>query len=117
MNLASPISEYLPAMKGLKVGVEKPDGTLELVPMQREPTVLDLLRHTSGLVYGLGSSAVRKLYRAANLDAATDGVDYIADSPECPFNSSRAHVGPMDLRTMSSGTSLKRSLAMRLEIL
>src|SRR2546430_16476267 len=58
----------------MKVGVEKKaeDGskTLELVPLERPITVLDLMRHTSGITYGFyGDSLVRKAYAAANLYA------------------------------------------------
>ena len=58
----------------MKVGVEKKadDGskTLELVPPTRPPTVLDLMRQTSGITYGFyGDSLVRKAYKAADLYA------------------------------------------------
>jgi CubicO group peptidase (beta-lactamase class C family) len=74
MQLADPVSRYLPEFKNLKVGVERAgaDGkpTLELVPMQREMTVQDLLRHTSGLTYGVfGKSLVKSEYGRANIDA------------------------------------------------
>jgi len=56
----------------VKVGVEKKadDGTtvLDLVPPDRPPTVLDLMRHTSGITYGFyGDTMVRKAYRAAEI--------------------------------------------------
>jgi CubicO group peptidase (beta-lactamase class C family) len=58
----------------MKVGEEKKaeDGTktLELVPLVRPITILDLLRHTSGITYGFyGDSLVRKAYKEANLYA------------------------------------------------
>jgi len=58
----------------MKVGVEKKaeDGTktLELVPLSRPITILDLMRHTSGITYGFyGDSLVRKAYAAADLYA------------------------------------------------
>ncbi len=40
-----PISRYLPELKDRTVGMDR-------APAQREPTVLDLLRHTSGYPYG-----------------------------------------------------------------
>jgi len=44
--------------------------TLELVPPNRPPTVLDLMRQTSGVTYGFyGDSLVRQAYRAANIYA------------------------------------------------
>jgi CubicO group peptidase (beta-lactamase class C family) len=70
--LDDPISKYIPSFANVKVGVEKinEDGskTLELVPPRRPPTVLDLMRHTSGITYGFyGDSLVRKAYAASNL--------------------------------------------------
>jgi CubicO group peptidase (beta-lactamase class C family) len=74
LKLEDPISKYIPSFAAVKVGVEKKaaDGskTLELVPPTRPPTVLDLMRHTSGITYGFyGDSLVRKTYAAANLYA------------------------------------------------
>jgi CubicO group peptidase (beta-lactamase class C family) len=73
--LTDPVSKYLPALTGLKVGVEKTDAsgkpTLELVPPVREPTIQDLLRHTSGFTYGIfGQSLVKEEYRKAGVDGA-----------------------------------------------
>jgi len=68
IQLFKPASTYLPEFKDLKVGVEKTDPTtgqkeLTLVPPEREMTVQDLLRHTSGITYGIfGKSLVKDLY-------------------------------------------------------
>jgi CubicO group peptidase (beta-lactamase class C family) len=74
IQLFVPVSQYLPELKDLKVGVEKKDpvtGKAELVLEKpyREMTVEDLLRHTSGITYGgfFGPSMVKDLYNAANL--------------------------------------------------
>jgi CubicO group peptidase (beta-lactamase class C family) len=73
IDLLAPVSEYLPELKQAKVGVEKIDrGTgkpaLSLEAPQRPMTVQDLLRHTSGLVYGpFGTSLVHQAYNKANL--------------------------------------------------
>jgi CubicO group peptidase (beta-lactamase class C family) len=70
IQLAYPVSRYLPEFKDLKVGVEKKDeatGKMELVlePAKREMTVQDLMRHTSGLTYGVfGKSLVKDRYNA-----------------------------------------------------
>ena len=74
LALQDPVAKYIPSFANVKVGVEKKadDGTktLELVPPNRPPTVLDLMRHTSGITYGFyGDSLVRKTYAAANLYA------------------------------------------------
>jgi CubicO group peptidase (beta-lactamase class C family) len=74
IKLDDPIAKYIPSFANVKVGVEKKaeDGAkaLELVPPNRPPAILDLMRHTSGITYGFyGDSLVRKAYAAANLYA------------------------------------------------
>jgi len=74
LSLADPIAKYIPSFANVKVGVEKKadDGTktLDLVPPDRPPTVLDLMRQTSGITYGFyGDSLVRKAYKAADIYA------------------------------------------------
>jgi CubicO group peptidase (beta-lactamase class C family) len=71
-SLDDPVSKYVPSFANVKVGVEKTneDGskTLDLVDPRRPPTVLDLMRHTSGVTYGFyGDSLVRKAYKAADI--------------------------------------------------
>lgn len=66
--LTDPVSKYIPGLGKLTVGVEGIDPqtgalTFSTVPAEREMTIQDLLRHTSGLTYGFfGNSAVDKLY-------------------------------------------------------
>ena len=72
LALDDPVSRFIPAFADTKVGVEKigEDGkpALALEPLKRPITIEDLLRHTSGMTYGLyGDSAVRKLYAEADL--------------------------------------------------
>jgi len=73
IDLLAPVANYLPEFKDVKVGVEKPDAstgkqTLILEAPQRPLTVQDLLRHTSGIVYGpFGTSLVHQMYSEANL--------------------------------------------------
>lgn len=75
IQLPVPVSRYLPEFKDLKVGIEKKDpatGKTELVleTPSREMTILDLLRHTSGLTYGFtGKSMVKDRYNELNLFA------------------------------------------------
>jgi len=53
--LDDPVSKYIPEFKQMKVtvaaGAENQDGTKE-VPAKRDITIRDLLRHTSGILYG-----------------------------------------------------------------
>ena len=71
--ISDPVAKHLPEMGNLKVGVETvgADGkpVLSLVPAVREMTVQDLLRHTSGLTYGIfGESLVKTEYRNAGVE-------------------------------------------------
>jgi len=55
--LSEPVSKYLPELGNMKVAVVETDQrtgkkTRYSVPAQREITILDLLRHTSGIDYG-----------------------------------------------------------------
>ena len=73
IDLLAPVSQYIPEFKDLKVGVEKTDPntgnpTLSLEDVKRPMTVQDLLRHTSGLVYGpFGNTLVHQAYQQADL--------------------------------------------------
>ncbi len=55
LELDAPVSKYLPALGDPRVAELRGDGC-ELVPARREPTVLDLLRHTSGISGGVYDS-------------------------------------------------------------
>jgi CubicO group peptidase (beta-lactamase class C family) len=68
LDLAAPVHRYLPEFRDVMVGVEIKDPTtgktgLALEPQKRTMTVEDLLRHTAGLVYGVGNTKVEQLYR------------------------------------------------------
>jgi CubicO group peptidase (beta-lactamase class C family) len=66
--LGDPVSKFIPEFRDQRVGVER-DGKLHLVPLTREVTVQDLMRHTSGIVYGVGfgNSLVHRAYAQAEL--------------------------------------------------
>ncbi|MFM1988154.1 MAG: hypothetical protein RJA99_1111 [Pseudomonadota bacterium] len=73
IRLGDPVSRFVPELKGMQVAVEKPgtDGKpaiVERTTPPREMTVQDLLRHTSGLTYGVfGRSAVKDEYVKAQV--------------------------------------------------
>lgn len=74
-QLDDPVSKYLPAFKEQRVftGLDR-DGKFQTVPAARQMTVRDLMRHTSGLTYGLfGDTPIDRAYRGAGLFA--EGVD------------------------------------------
>src|SRR4051794_32062500 len=65
--LADPVAKYIPEFSNQKVGVEN-NGKLELLPVKRQMTVQDLLRHTSGLTYDhTGNGLVQQLYQQSRL--------------------------------------------------
>jgi len=64
IKLDDPVSKYIPQFKGLKVVADPDAEVIKEVAARREMTVRDLMRHTSGLTYGIfGNTAVDKLYR------------------------------------------------------
>lgn len=76
LRLTDPVSKYIPAFAGLQVSVASADpatGAVKYtnVPADREVTIQDLLRHTSGFVYAgfTANARVKELY-------AKEGVDW-----------------------------------------
>jgi CubicO group peptidase (beta-lactamase class C family) len=65
--LSDPVAKFIPEFGDQKVGVEN-NGKLDLVPVKRQMTVQDLLRHTSGLTYDhTGNGLVQQLYQQSRL--------------------------------------------------
>jgi CubicO group peptidase (beta-lactamase class C family) len=87
LSLEDPLSKYIPAFADVKVGVERQDGTLDTEPLKRPITILDLLRHTSGITYGFyGEGAVRKLYASSGLfDGDIDNATFVAHLAHLPL--------------------------------
>ena len=64
LDTGAPVAKYLPEFKDVKVGIEG-------AALKRPMTVHDLMRHTSGLTYGIfGNSPVDQMYRKANIFGA-----------------------------------------------
>jgi CubicO group peptidase (beta-lactamase class C family) len=92
LGLADPIEQFLPQLGKRRVAVLNErvlagQGPIETVPAERSITMLDLMRHTSGLTYGgRGTTAVHALYPAssnvagATLDSAAF-LDRLAAAP------------------------------------
>ena len=90
IRLVNPVSNYLPELKDLMVGVESVEGgkqVLRLEAPRREISVQDLLRHTSGITYGqFGDSLVKVAYRAANMmDPAQTNAQFITKLGKLPL--------------------------------
>jgi CubicO group peptidase (beta-lactamase class C family) len=91
LRLDDPVAKYIPSFAKVMVGVEMKaeDGkkTLELVAPTRPPTILDLMRQTSGITYGFyGDSLVRKAYAAANIyDGDFDNAEFAERIAKLPL--------------------------------
>jgi CubicO group peptidase (beta-lactamase class C family) len=90
LQLADPVAKFLPEFANLQVSVPKFDSasgklTYSLASLDRPMTVQDLLRHTSGLVYGdsTADAQVKDAYLKAGMfkpnDATYDLRDLTAD--------------------------------------
>jgi CubicO group peptidase (beta-lactamase class C family) len=91
MQVSDPVSNFIPNMGKMKVGLEKTDGdgkkTLELIDPIREMTVQDLMRHTSGLIYGTrGNSLVNAAYIEAKIgDRGVSTEEFVARVAKLPL--------------------------------
>lgn len=79
LDVAAPVAQYLPEFRNVKVG---PEGVVPKRPM----TVQDLMRHTSGLTYGLfGDSPVDQMYRKAPIFTATSLAEMVKTIATLPL--------------------------------
>src|ERR1700761_5937207 len=71
--IGDPLSKYFPKFANMRVATRDANGepTTETVPAVRLITIQDLMRHTSGIVYGgRGTTLVHKMYPASSGDAS-----------------------------------------------
>lgn len=79
LDVGAPVAQYLPEFKDVKVG---PEG----LAVKRPMTIQDLMRHTSGLTYGLfGNSPVDQMYRKANIFGAKSLADMVKTIASLPL--------------------------------
>jgi CubicO group peptidase (beta-lactamase class C family) len=84
-----PVAKYFPKFADMQVAVmdEKKQTILDRVPAGRKITIQDLMRHTSGLIYGgRGTTAVHKLYPEGSTQASesmtgAEFLDHLASRP------------------------------------
>jgi CubicO group peptidase (beta-lactamase class C family) len=88
--IGDPLSKYFPKFASMRVAARDANGeptTETTVPADRLITIQDLMRHTSGLIYGgRGNTPVHKMYPAGSGDASReyDGaafIDKLASAP------------------------------------
>ncbi|MDF1735193.1 MAG: serine hydrolase [Minwuia sp.] len=89
LDLDQSLSDLIPAFAATRVatGALDADGAPETEPAERPITILDLMRHTSGLTYGFfGQGVVRDAYRkAAAGNAGLSNVETAARLADLPL--------------------------------
>src|SRR5689334_16099802 len=92
LSLDDPLSKYIPSFADVEVGQEKKlkDGTtwVELMPPVRPVTILDLMRHTSGISYEyIGANWVEQVYSDAHLhDGKADNREFAERIAKLPLS-------------------------------
>jgi CubicO group peptidase (beta-lactamase class C family) len=84
LQLADPVSKFLPALANMQVLANPAEPASATVPAARQMLVHDLLRHTSGLTYAefTRSAAMRNAYIQAGLFSNESPSTWITMSPE-----------------------------------
>ena len=108
MLIDEPLAKYFPKFSTMRVAARDAAGepTAETVPANRPITIQDLMRHTSGLIYGgRGNTLVHKLYPAGSSDAAReyDGPAFTDNWLLCRFCISPRPFGTTALVSMCLG--------------
>ncbi len=91
LSPSDPVSKYIPAFAGVKVGIASKaaggDPVLTLVAPDRPVTVEDLLRQTSGITYDyIGGQLIEKAYRDADIfDGHFDNEQFAARIARLPL--------------------------------
>jgi CubicO group peptidase (beta-lactamase class C family) len=88
--IGDPLSKYFPKFASMRVAARDASGepTTETVAADRQITIQDLMRHTSGVVYGgRGNTQVHKMYPAGSGDASReyDGAAFIDKLSSLPL--------------------------------
>lgn len=113
VQLTDPVSKYLPSFKNPMVSVPTLDPvfhgtTFKLVAANREPTIQDLLRHTSGIAYG--ELTKNTLVREAYIKAGVYKPDLDFDAREFPGAQMAEGLGKAPL-AQQPGTTWEYSLS------
>jgi CubicO group peptidase (beta-lactamase class C family) len=88
--IGDPLSKYFPKFSDMRVAARDASGepTVETVAADRQITIQDLMRHTSGLIYGgRGNTLVHKMYPTGSSDASReyDGTAFLDKLASLPL--------------------------------
>ena len=113
VQLTDPVSKYLPSFKNPMVSVPVVDAATQatsykLVAANREPTIQDLLRHTSGVAYG--ELTKNTLVREAYIKAKVYKPDLDYDARDLPGAQMADELGKAPL-AQQPGTAWEYSLS------
>ena len=113
VQLTDPVSKYLPSFKNPMVSVPVVDAvtkatSYKLVAADREPTIQDLLRHTSGVAYG--ELTKNPLVREAYIKAKVYKPDLAYDARDLPGAQMADELGKAPL-AQQPGTTWEYSLS------
>lgn len=93
LDIGAPLAQYLPEFKDVTVGAER-------AAPKRPITVLDLMRHTSGLTYGIfGNSPVDQLYQKSPIFTAKSLAQMVATIASLPLAHQPGEVWEYSLST------------------
>jgi CubicO group peptidase (beta-lactamase class C family) len=126
IQLPDPVSKFLPAFKGLNVSVAASNATTgqasyELVPAAREPTIQDLLRHTSGIAYDFltRNAPVKEAYEKSGLTGTeirdkVTAAEFVESLAKAPLASQPGTVWEYSYSTAMLGRVIEAVSAKRL---
>ncbi len=86
-KLDDPVSKYIPEFEDLKVVKSYKSATdFELEPLQRQPTLKELMSHTAGFAYWLGGSdPSNAAMKAMKIDRSADLNEFVATTAKIPL--------------------------------
>src|SRR6478752_2384921 len=88
IQIDDPLSKYFPKFANSRVAIRDAKGepTLDTVPALRAITVQDLMRHTSGLIYGSrGTTVIHKMYPGTSAGLTYDGLVFLDKLASVPL--------------------------------
>ena len=85
IRLDDPVTNYLPALKGVKVFKGGTAAAPVVVPARRPITIKHLLTHTSGFIYGFGTGPLDKIYNRSDVFEATSMAEFVVRAVKLPL--------------------------------